>query len=87
MKNRVALVSAASVPLGTATVSGVEILKVFPIGGLVGDAYDYIAVTYPSDTQEVYTFKTGGSGGTTVSTVTVNYVDSSKAQLLNVAAT
>lgn len=55
--------------------------------GLVNVAYDYIAASYPTDTQEVYTFKSGGSGGTTVKTVTVDYVDSSKAQLSAVTAT
>lgn len=40
--------------------------------------FDYTAVTYPTATQEVYVFKTGGSGGTTVATVTVNYTDSTK---------
>lgn len=54
---------------------------------LVNVAYDYIAATYPSATQEVYTYKTGGSGGTTVATITVNYVDSSKNYILNVART
>lgn len=51
---------------------------------LVKVAYDYVAVSYPVNTQEVYAFKTGGSGGTTVATVTVNYVDASKVDLLNV---
>lgn len=63
-----------------------------PVGTLIQNtlvkvAYDYIAVTYPSGTQEVYTFKTGGSGGTTVATVTINYVDSTKVSLLNVSVT
>lgn len=49
--------------------------------------YDYIEVTNPSDTQEVYTYKSGGSGGTTVGTITINYTDSTKAVLSNVART
>jgi len=52
---------------------------------LVNVAYDYVSVTYPIATQEVYTFKSGGSGGTTVATVTVNYTDSTKENILNVA--
>ena len=40
--------------------------------------YDYFSVAYPTSTQEVYTFKTGGSSGTTVAVVTLNYTDSSK---------
>lgn len=49
--------------------------------------YDYIAITYPTSTSEVYTYKTGGSGGATVGTMTINYTDSTKAVLLNVART
>src|SRR5574343_392586 len=40
--------------------------------------YDYIEVTYPVNTTEVYTYKTGGSGGTTVATITVVYTTSTK---------
>lgn len=61
--------------------------KTKPINALVKEQYDYVAVTYPSATQEVYAFKTGGSGGTTVATVTVNYTDSTKANISNVAKT
>lgn len=52
-------------------------------GGLLnGIIYDYVAVTYPDVDEEVYTFKTGGSGGTTVATITVIYTDATKANLL-----
>ena len=54
---------------------------------LVNVAYDYVAATYPISTQEVYTFKTGGSGGTTVATITVNYTTSSKEFISDVART
>lgn len=50
-------------------------------------SYDYIAATYPSSTQEVYTYKLGGSGGATVATVTLNYTDTTKNTLLNFART
>lgn len=46
--------------------------------GLVTVAYDYIKATYPDTVTEVYTFKTGGSSGTTVATVTVVYTDTTK---------
>lgn len=49
--------------------------------------YDYIAVTYPSGTQTVYTYYIGGSGGTIVGILTINYVDSTQAQILNVSKT
>lgn len=60
-------------------------LNVNVSGTLVSEAFDYIAVAYPLATQEVYTYKMGGSGGDTVATLTINYVDATKAQILNVA--
>ena len=57
------------------------------IGGLVSDAYDYIGATYPTTSSEVYTYKTGGSGGTTVATITVVYSDSTKEALTSVTKT
>lgn len=47
-------------------------------------AYDYVSVAYPNSTTETYTFKTGGSGGTTVRTVTVVYTDATKDNLSTV---
>lgn len=85
--------------LKSVTVSGGSLDQLVVTGGsggsfntliqntLVKVAYDYIAATYPSGTQEVYTFKTGGSGGSTVATVTVNYTDSTKSTLDNVSVT
>lgn len=55
--------------------------------GLIMPSYDYISAAYPLTTQEVYTFKTGGSGGTTVATITVNYTDATKANISTVAKT
>ena len=53
-----------------------------PIGGLLsGVSWDWFAVSYPTATQEIYTFKTGGSGGTLVATIELNYTDSSKESL------
>lgn len=48
-------------------------------------AYDAITATYPSATQEVYQSRVGGILGTVQQTVTVNYTDSTKVSLLNVA--
>jgi hypothetical protein len=39
---------------------------------------DYFAVAYPTSVQEIYTFKDGGVGGTTVAIVTLNYTDATK---------
>lgn len=48
------------------------------IAGFGIPAHDYIGVAYPTATREVYTYKNGGSGGTTVATITVNYTDTTK---------
>lgn len=57
------------------------------VAGLVTLPYDYIAAAYPNATTETYTFKTGGSGGTTVATVTVVYTDATKENLSTVTKT
>ena len=48
---------------------------------------DYIAITYPTATTEVFTYKNGGSGGTTLRTITVTYLTSAKADISSVAYT
>lgn len=53
--------------------------------GLFTLPYDAITATYPSATQEVYSSRTGGVAGTVVQTVTINYVDGTKALILNAA--
>lgn len=61
-------------------------LKVSSISGvLVSEQFDFIGVTYPSSTQEVYTYRLGGISGTIVATVTINYTNASKENLLNVS--
>lgn len=57
------------------------------IPGLSIPIHDYISVAYPAGDTEVYTFKTGGSGGTTVATLTVVYTDATKADLSSVTKT
>lgn len=47
--------------------------------------FDAITATYPSGTQEVYQTRVGGISGTVKQTMTVNYTDASKTNLLNVA--
>lgn len=63
---------------------GESAVRVLGLNGLVTDSYDYIAVTYPSTTSEVYTYKTGGSGGTKVATVTIVYTTTSKCLISSV---
>lgn len=59
-------------------------LRITGAGTLVTEAFDYISATYPIATTEVYVYKTGGSSGTTVATVTVVYTDSSKTNISTV---
>ncbi len=45
-------------------------------GSLVPSAYDYIALTYTGDNLTSAVYKTGGSGGSTVATLTLAYTGS-----------
>lgn len=47
-------------------------------GGLYLPDYDYIGVTYPDTVTETYTYKSGGSSGSTVAVVTVVFTNSTK---------
>lgn len=47
--------------------------------------FDAVTVTYPSGSQEVYVSRVGGIAGTVQQTATVNYTDTTKANLLNVS--
>lgn len=49
--------------------------------------YDAITVTYPSGTQTVFQSRVGGISGTVQQTLTLNYTDSTQANLLNAAVT
>jgi hypothetical protein len=54
------------------------------IAGFNIPVHDYIGAGYPNGTTETYTYKTGGSGGTTVGTITVVYTDATKANISSV---
>lgn len=54
---------------------------------LVPRKYDYIAYTSTNATTDTYVYKTGGSGGTTVATVTIVWTDSNKTQVSTTAVT
>jgi len=43
------------------------------VSGLVPEEYDYIALSYTGDDLTGVVYKTGGSGGTTVATLTLAY--------------
>lgn len=53
------------------------------VNGFSVKAYDYVSLTQASTT-DTYTFKSGGSGGTTVATIVITYTDSTKATLSTV---
>lgn len=53
------------------------------VGSLIKFDFDYYEVAYPVATQEVYTYKQGGASGVVVGTVTINYTDGTKANILN----
>ena len=74
-------------PLTSTDVGGDAALNVYQSALFINVAYDYVSVAYPDATTETYTFKSGGSGGTTVSTVTIIYTDSTKDSLSSVART
>jgi hypothetical protein len=54
-------------------------------GKLVTEEFDYIGVGYPDATTETYSYKSGGSSGQLVATVTVVYTDTTKANLSTVS--
>lgn len=64
------------------------ILNILPImANKAAITFDYIAVTYPSTTSEVYVLKAGGVGGTTAATFTVVYTTVSKYRVSSIAQT
>jgi len=50
---------------------------------LITVPFDYIGATYPDTSTEVYTYKTGGSSGTVVGTITVVYSDAGTKQIIS----
>jgi len=66
---RVTLVETISIPV-TSTPSGNE----YRIGGMIGGSLcDYVSASYPTSTTVVTVYKTGGSGGSLLKTVTDTY--------------
>lgn len=54
-------------------------------GLVAGIDYDYVDVQQTDSDTETFVFKTGGSGGTTVRTIVVNYTSSAKTDIDNVS--
>ena len=70
--------SASALPSGASTeakqdnvITGIGVLN-----SLIPDAYDYISLGYTGDNLTTVVFKTGGSGGSAVSTLTLAYTGS-----------
>lgn len=60
----------------------------YQIGGLnIPEDADTITASYPTATQEVFEYRQGGVGGTILATITVDYVDATKAELVSVVRT
>jgi hypothetical protein len=76
---------AASIPVVVA--SDQANIPVETKNALVTEPFDYISASYPTDDSEVYTYKLGGSGGSTVATVTVTYTDDTKESISSVEKT
>jgi len=55
--------------------------------GLIPFEFDYISAAYPDADTEVYSYYVGGSGGTIIATITVNYTDATKEFISNVTRT
>lgn len=55
--------------------------------GLVPKVYDYLSANFAGATADVYTYKTGGAGGSTTATLTVNWTDATKLVLSTVVRT
>lgn len=56
------------------------------LNGLVPEAHDYISLAQTA-TVDTWTYKSGGSGGTLVATVTVTFTDSGKGTISTVVRT
>jgi len=59
--------------------------EILAVTGIGTPPYDYCALNSSASSRDVWTFFKGGPTGDLVSTVTINYVDATKATILNVA--
>ena len=89
-------ISAIALPTGASTVAAqnsqttllaqIEDDLANPVNSFGIPTYDYVLPVYASTTT-AYQYKTGGSGGTLVGTLTITYTDSSKTVIDNVLRT
>jgi hypothetical protein len=73
------------VPLTANATGALNIVDVVG-NSLVPSSYDAIVPTFNS-TSDVWVFKTGGTGGTTVSTLTISYTDATKQVMTSLVKT
>lgn len=71
----------------TSIVTQVTAINAKSSAGVFTIPFDAITITYPSGTQEVYKSRVGGVGGTVQQTATLNYSDSTKANLVSLVVT
>ena len=62
-------------------------LKIRILNTCVPANWDYVSLTASNSTTDVYTFKTGGSGGTSAGVITIVYTDSGHNTLSSVTRT
>lgn len=77
--------TAPTIPIGADPKTGA--MFTIPITSGVAQNWDYLAVTYPSGSTEVYAYKVGGSAGTNAGTITITYTDSTKGSISTVIKT
>lgn len=58
------------------TTNGDVAVNTISLSGLVPDTYDYIELGYTGDNLTSVVYKEGGSGGTTIATLTLAYTGS-----------
>ncbi len=71
-------------PVKGNSATGAILLTPTSAGILVPYNYDYIGYTNTNTTTDTYVYKTGGSGGTTVATITIVFTDTTKSQISTV---
>lgn len=76
-------VSATALPLPTGAATEATLAK---IPGMSIPVHDYMGLSQDA-THDVWTYKTGGSGGTTVATLTITFTDATKTVISNITKT
>jgi len=68
ISSKIIITNAVGTPINPATEETLE-----GLAGFVNEAYDYISLSYTGTNLTGVVYKEGGSGGTTVSTLTLAY--------------